>query len=190
MNAPSRRTQMAAMRRRKQLAAIHIGAEQLGLDRDTYESMLWTIARVRSARDLDEAGRDRVLQHLRSRGFKERHPGRPHNARRSPQIRKIEALLADAKRPWKYADAMAQRMFKVDRVTFCRPDQLTKLIAALTYDAQRRRSTTLPTGSASALGSDADQSESAADAKTPTAGSDGLTPSASRGQHPLPSESD
>lgn len=186
----------AARRRKQQLAKIHIGANQLGLDRDTYESMLWTIARVRSARDLDEAGRDRVLQHLRARGFRERNSGRPHNARRSPQIRKIEALLADAKRPWKYADAMAQRMFKVDRVAFCRPDQLTKLIAALTYDAQRRMPQALPTGSASgALESDEDQSDaadgavthssSASDDKTPTAGGDEscLVTSASRGQH-------
>lgn len=186
----------ATARRNKQLAAIHIGAEQLGLDRESYEAMLWTVARVRSARDLDEAGRERVLEHMRARGFRgQRHPGRPHNTDRSPQIRKIEALLAAASRPWKYADAMAQRMFKVDRVAFCQPDQLRKLIAALTYDARRRLSA-LPEGAASASDArspDADQSESDAHGKTPTAGGDVSLPRVhptSRGQHPFEADED
>lgn len=188
------RAKTAAVRRRKQLGAIHIGAEQLGLDRDAYEAMLWTVARVHSARDLDEAGRERVLSHMRSRGFRgQRHPGRPHNTDRSPQIRKIEALLASAQRPWAYADAMAKRMFKIERVAFCQPDQLRKLIAALTYDAQRRLPA-LPEGAASsdARSPVADQSDSAAHGKTPTAGGDVSPPGAStsRGQHPFEGEED
>jgi phage gp16-like protein len=79
-----------------------------------------------------------VLDHLRSRGFKDISRGRPHNASRSPQIRKIEAMLAAAGRTWAYADAIAQRMFHVDRVTFCSAEQQGKLIAALSYDQKRR----------------------------------------------------
>lgn len=114
------------------------------MDREAYEAMLWACARVHSSRDLDAAGRARVLDHLKACGFKGKpgrpHPGRPHNLKseeRGPQLGKIEALLAEAKRPWAYADGMAKRMFGVDHVTFCNPEQLQKLIAALVYDAKR-----------------------------------------------------
>lgn len=54
--------------RKRDLAAIHIAKGQLALDDGTYRDMLWTVARVRSAADLDWAGRKRVLDHLASRG--------------------------------------------------------------------------------------------------------------------------
>lgn len=130
--------------RRRELAKIHLGAKALGLDDDAYRDMLWTIARVRSAKDLDAAGRARVLDHLRACGFKARrgrpHAGRPHNLtaeERGPQLGKVEALLAQAKRPWAYADGMAKRMFNVERVAWCNPEQLQRIIAALVYDAKR-----------------------------------------------------
>jgi len=129
----------AAKARNIELAKIHIAKAQLRLDDDTYRDMLWTVGRVRSAKDLTSDGRRHVLNHLRSRGFKDIGRGRPHNADKSPQIRKVEALLADAKRPWSYADAMARRMFQVDRVTFCTPQQLQKLIAALVIDQRRHK---------------------------------------------------
>lgn len=128
--------------RNADLAQIHIAKKQLSLDDDAYRAMLWTIARVHSAKDLDEGGRRTVLEHLRSRGFRppgRRFPGRPHNTDNSPQLRKIEALLAEGKKPWSYADAMAVRMFHVDRVAFCSRDQLSKLIAALGYDQRRKQ---------------------------------------------------
>ena len=137
---------MSRSRRNRQLAAIHLAARDLGLDRDAYEDVLFTVARVRSAADLDAAGRGAVLEHFRARGWKPRtrknaHPGQPHNLDsedRGPQLKKIEALLADSRLPWAYADGVAKRMFDIDRVQFCRPDQLHKVIAALVYDQRRR----------------------------------------------------
>jgi phage gp16-like protein len=156
MSASSRRDQA----RNTELAKIHIAKAQLRLDDDTYRDMLWTLARVRTAKELTSDGRRRVLDHLRSRGFVDRGRGRPHNANNSALIRKIEALLADAKRPWAYADGMAKHMFKVDRVTFCSYEQLRKLVAALTYDAKRRarKEPPVPTGSDAAAASAASQS--------------------------------
>ncbi len=124
--------------RRRQLAAIHMRAKQLGLDRETYEQMLWTVARVNSARDLDEAGRRRVLDHMRSLG----HGRRLHNVEsrdRGPLLRKIRAMLDQRSRKVQYADGMAKHMFGVTRVEWCTPDQLRRIVAALTYDEQRRR---------------------------------------------------
>jgi phage gp16-like protein len=147
--------------RNVELAKIHIAKNQLALDDETYRNMLWTIARVRSAKDLTSDGRRRVLDHLRSRGFKDLGRGRPHNADNSRLIRKIEAQLAAAKLPWAYAHGMAKKMFRVDHVTFCSADQLRKLIAALAYDANRRaKQGPVPTGSdePSSQMSDEDQS--------------------------------
>ncbi|MEX2524474.1 MAG: regulatory protein GemA [Gammaproteobacteria bacterium] len=116
------------------------------MDDETYRDMLFTIARVRSAADLDAQGRQDVLRHLRACGFRGKparprhHPGAPHNIDsdvRGPMLKKIEAYLAEAKRPWSYVDGMAQHMFHVDRVAMCGPQQLRKIIAALDYDARR-----------------------------------------------------
>jgi len=137
---------MARDRRQAELAKIHLGRKQLGLDEASYRAMLWRLARVRSAADLDAGGRQAVLAHLRALGFRARpgkgYPGRPaaiDSADRGPQLRKIEALLADAGRPWAYADALAERICGVERVGFCKPDQLGQVIAALQIDADRRR---------------------------------------------------
>jgi hypothetical protein len=50
--------------RRRELARIHCLKAEVGLDDGTYRDMLWTVARVRSAADLDFAGRQRVIAHL------------------------------------------------------------------------------------------------------------------------------
>lgn len=128
--------------RRRDLAKIHIGAKELGLSRADYECLLWTVARVKSSSELDAHGRRKVLQHMRSRGFKPRSKGRTKPApERELMVAKIRALLINAKdgaRPDSYADAMAQRMFQVERFEWCNPDQLRKLIQALEVDKRRR----------------------------------------------------
>jgi len=136
----------ATDQRKSELARIHIAKQQLALDEETYRAMLWTVARVHSSADLDHAGRQAVLAHLRGRGFRQRgrrgHPGRPHNintADRGPLLQKIEAYLAESGRPWAYADGMARRICKRDRVALCDASQLRKLVAALEYDARRHR---------------------------------------------------
>ncbi|MEW5833607.1 MAG: regulatory protein GemA [Pseudomonadota bacterium] len=77
-------TARARPARNGELAMIHIAAQQLGMDDSTYRDMLWTIARVRSAKDLDQAGRDQVLRHLAAVGWKD-----PRNASgRQPRYKK------------------------------------------------------------------------------------------------------
>lgn len=126
-------------RRKAELAKIHIARSQLALDEDTYRAMLWTVARVHSAADLDDIGRRRVLDHLAGLGFKTRRPGRSTPAEgKERMVAKIYALLAD--RPVEYADGMARKMFHVERFEWCTGEQMHKLIAALTYDAKRRAS--------------------------------------------------
>jgi len=130
--------------RRSELAKIHMAKKELGLDRDTYEDVLWTVARVRSAADLDSTGRFKVIAHFKALGWKSK-GGRKWG--RKPRVtgdktalnNKLEALLADNQLPWKYADGMAKRMFKVDKVGWLKADQLHKLVAALQISINRKK---------------------------------------------------
>jgi phage gp16-like protein len=141
--------------RRRDLAFIHMAAKALGMDtldkdpNSEYRCLLWTLARVRSSKDLDFAGRKRLRQHLESCGYQSKpgrkpFPGRPHNVDIHPQLRKIEALLADARRPWAYADGIAEKMFGKDKVAFCNSEEWQKIIAALVFDEQRRKEKAQP----------------------------------------------
>lgn len=126
--------------RKSELAQIHIAKAQLGLDDETYRAMLWSIGRVRSAADLDWAGRKRVLDHLRGCGARiGRHPGAPKPAAdRRELLGKIEAQLADMGLPWAYGHAMAKRMFRVEKLDWCDAAQLHKIVAALAYKQKKR----------------------------------------------------
>ena len=124
-------------RRHAELAKIHIAKKQLALDEPTYRAMLWTIGRVESSKDLDTHGRQTLLEHLKSRGFVYRARPRPSEDR-EPLVNKIRAMLRAADRADAYADAMAKHMFGSAKFTWCNPEQLRKIVAALVYDAKRR----------------------------------------------------
>lgn len=117
--------------RNAELAKIHIGKKQLGLDKETYEAMLWTVARVESSADLDDAGRKSVLEHMKSRGFKSTTTPDVANIKK-PLMGKIGALLADMGLTWAYADGVAKQMHKRDRLQWCDAQQLRGVVAALT----------------------------------------------------------
>lgn len=137
--------------RRKDLARIHLAKKEVGLDDDAYRELLKGTTGKTSAADLTNRGRWQVLQALAKLGAKaaaEPFPGRPARPRpdKAGLIEKIEAQLADAKRPWAYAHAMAQRMFRVDQIQWCDADQLRRIVAALAYDAKRREKPETPDG--------------------------------------------
>ena len=135
--------------RRRDLARIHILAAELGMDTHDqnpeceYRAMLWTLGRVRSAADLDHAGRQAVLDHLGKRkGTPAPRPergGRPaFSAECGALGAKLDKQLEAAALPWSYAAGIAKRMFNVEHLEWCRPEQLRKIVAALEYSARRK----------------------------------------------------
>jgi phage gp16-like protein len=136
------------MSRNPSLAKIHIAKKQLGMDDATYRAMLLQHGGASSSKDLSPIGLAKVLAHLEKSGFKPAPAkaaarSRPAvGADREPMMRKVGALLADAGRPWAYADGVAKRLFanttKVERIEFCDVAHLTKVVAALSFDAKRR----------------------------------------------------
>jgi len=128
-----------------QIRTIKVAVRQLGLDEETYRALLMRVTGKSSCAQMSDGERGKVLDALKAQGFVLERNGksvihhRPKDTRREPRAdNKVEALLADAKRPWDYAHAMARHMFGVDRLEFLRSGQLHKLIAALQIDANRR----------------------------------------------------
>lgn len=138
--------------RRQKIAAIHVARSQLGMEEDTYRELLARVSSAygpecRSAKDLDAEQLRAVLDEMRRLGAARpgahkagQYPGTPHNIDRlGPEIAKIEAQLADMKLPWSYADAIARRMYRIERVAWCRkPEQLVGVLAALHVEQEKR----------------------------------------------------
>lgn len=126
------------------LKKIHIARRDLGLDDDVYRSILARVAGVQSSKELTPRQIGRVLAEFERLGWQPK-PSTKRAGRAAPRpsderkalVGKIEAQLAAAGRPWAYADALALRMFQVERAEWCDPDQLRRLVAALAYDAKR-----------------------------------------------------
>ena len=137
------RKSTSAKRRRSELAKIHIGEKQLYKCKDEYRDMLEAVAGVRSAADLDAAGRGKVIEHMAACGAvftAARKSGRRKLAKgpveTERQISKIRALLADGGLPESYAEAILQRMTKHPHkvpLTWANGEQLRNVIAALEY---------------------------------------------------------
>lgn len=133
-------------RRRKDLAMIHIARKQLKMDEPAYRQMLTEVAGVRSAAELGQDDRRKVLAHLKDSGFKSFHKSASRSGMhvtpsedRAPYIAKIGYLLTDMQLSWAYADGMARKMFGVDFVRWLKPGQLQKIMVALIYHKKRKK---------------------------------------------------
>lgn len=104
--------------RKRELAQIHIAKAALGLAEDTYRDMLWTVARVRSASELDWGGRKRVLEHLKACGWNSRPAKRSRQLAGDPQSKMIRALWLDLHEAGAVRDASEQALASyVRRIT-------------------------------------------------------------------------
>ena len=144
----------------KQIKLIHVVKGALLLDDATYRAMLAGYG-VESSKDLREAQAELLLHDLqtkaeaagvwkrrgapRGKGHAPRNMQRPDattlrsygRLSRAKQLEKIEALLTVGGKSWEYADALAQRICKVDRLTFVPEGELYKVITALRKQAVR-----------------------------------------------------
>ncbi|ENS5448867.1 TPA: gp16 family protein [Morganella morganii] len=129
----------------KKLVGIIKAAQQyLKMDDETYRSVLVRLTGKDSATRLtpDELGA--VRDYFHAHGYPRRSPkkyGRKPNVPvpKKSVLNKIEALLADAGRPWEYAESLAKRMFNRQKIDWLDHDELVKLMQALAVDQKRRR---------------------------------------------------
>ena len=129
---------------------IHTLKGKLQMDDDLYRAMLAGYG-VASSTELSADRANKLLDELSAKavasGVWERRPGKrgttgkPKNMdgyrSRAQQLQKIEALLTIGKKSWSYADALAQRICKVDKISWVPDHELYKIITALRKQAQR-----------------------------------------------------
>lgn len=149
--------------RKRELAAIHIARGQLGMDEDTYRDMLWTVARVRSAADLDWTGRKRVLDHLAGCGARigGKATARPNRANEwafidraaedcRPMLRKLCVLCRELGiergKQVRYVEGVARQMSGIEDggavvkpLAMCSYTELWRITAALNKHLQRQK---------------------------------------------------
>ena len=129
--------------RNRQLARLHCLKRDLHFSEEDYRAMLVNSFNVDSAGKLDArllAGLVKSLERSARQRASKPYPGRPRNmdaGERAAQLSKVEALLAEAARPWAYADGIARAMFGVEKVSWCDSDHLRGVITALVKDAKR-----------------------------------------------------
>ena len=127
--------------RNAELAQIHIAKKDLGLDDDTYRSMLFTVARVHSSKDLDFHGRKRVLAHMKARGWKNKPAAKAKSTRplaSDDQSKKIRALWIELRDAGAVNDpseaalaAYVRRMTKVSALQWLSVEQASRVIESL-----------------------------------------------------------
>jgi len=123
--------------RNGELAQIHLAKQQLGMDDESYRNVLWTVARVKSAADLDWSGRKRVLDHMKACGFKVQSKKlatahKPLAMTKEAIEAKISVQLKELGQNWPYAYGVGRRIFpKIARFEFLDVEQLGKVSSAL-----------------------------------------------------------
>lgn len=127
---------------------IQIAKKQLNLSDEEYRSILLGQGGADSSKELDHAGRQRVLDYLKTLGFKpkasanSKRPVRPTpSADALPLVRRIRAqLISLDRKPDEYADGIAKQMLGDETPEFfewCHVRDLDRISKALTYQQNR-----------------------------------------------------
>lgn len=127
----------------KEKAIIHLAKQQLAMTEKEYRAALGKLG-VASSKDLTYPQYEKLLQKFQGDGFvitgkKKGQYNRTPNATwdKEPMLKKIGALLRVMNLNWHYADGIARRMFKVDVASWCAPEQLHSIVAALEYKRRK-----------------------------------------------------
>ncbi|WPU22587.1 regulatory protein GemA [Cedecea neteri] len=126
------------------IGAIKAGQNWLQWDDSTYRGVMFRITGKVSSTKCSMEELQNLREYMHEQGFPRKtarkHGRRPNVATgRKATLGKIEALLADAGRPWQYAESVSQRMFEQKVIEWLDDEQLTKLLQALIIDARRRQ---------------------------------------------------
>lgn len=126
--------------KRNLIRIVHTGKSSLGWDDDTYRDVLARQTGKRSARDCSVTELEKVVLYMRTLGFAATSRGRRPRvaAGRKGMLSRIEALLAEANRPWSYLDGVIERMLGEKKpVDWLNDDQVRKVMQMLIVDAKR-----------------------------------------------------
>jgi phage gp16-like protein len=127
------------------LAMIHIAKKELALTDEHYRIILDAVTGKESAASITDLQATAVLERFKELGWKAKQARkkgkRPRNMEdfgsKAEQLKKIEALLTVGGKSWAYADGIAKRICKVDKVEWVTDGNLYKVITALRMQAKR-----------------------------------------------------
>ncbi|TDX60780.1 uncharacterized protein DUF1018 [Methylosinus sp. sav-2] len=129
----------------KQVAMLHVAKKQLGLDDETYRSILKKVGGAESAAELDRYGYEEALAEFKRLGFRATSPNRSFGLRRgmaTPEqvglIRKLWTEWAAGEEPEKGLDAWLERSFHVSALRFLPADKAGKAINGLRAMLRRK----------------------------------------------------
>ena len=137
---------------KRQIAVVHVAANELQMVDADYRAMLQRVAGVSSSRDLDEAGFEKVMAEFERLGFRRPHRRQQGANRREQDVRRegfaTPKQLGRMRALWKaYSgndDELAlgqwlEKHFHVSSVRFVRDSSAGKVIAVLDKMAAWRR---------------------------------------------------
>lgn len=141
-------SKLARDHRNSDMVKIHIAKKQLNLSDEQYRAILAGRGGAESSKDLDHAGRQRVLDYFKTLGFKpkaattSKRPARPTPSTDAlPLVRRIRAqLISLDRKPDEYADGIAKQMLGDETPKFfewCHVRDLERISKALTYQQNR-----------------------------------------------------
>ncbi|HML92213.1 regulatory protein GemA [Methyloceanibacter sp.] len=129
----------------KQISVVHLAKKRLELDNSTYRAVLMKYAGTESAKDLDQAGFERVMSHFNRLGFRSDWLKRTYGHRQgfaSPrQIDLIRNLWVEWSDEGNETglDHWLERKFGVSALRFATPAVAHKAITALKAMKTRKR---------------------------------------------------
>ncbi len=122
---------------------IKMGMQQLIWTDAQYRDTLQSLTNKRSATEMNDAEHGRVIEHMLACGAQLKWNKRQHAkiaGEKEPLVKKIRMLLIHlGNRTDGYADALAKRMYKVDRFEWCDVRGLIGIVTALSKELDRIR---------------------------------------------------
>lgn len=125
------------------IAKIHIGKSQLQMDNDSYRALLYRTAKKNSCTEMTVIELEAALKEMKRLGFvpSRKETGKKPNVAKSKTavLSKIEAILADLRLSWSYAEGMAKQMFGREKIEWLNVIETQKLLQALIYHQRRQQ---------------------------------------------------
>lgn len=125
-----------------QIQVIHVAKKQVGMTEDEYRDLLESVG-VETCKDLTNKGFSIVMNHFEQLGFKSKSkfcPGHPDESLpegKRGYLKKIDAILQDIGEDRAYADGLAKKRFKVEKVHWLKPENIRKVMQMLIYHQER-----------------------------------------------------
>ena len=129
----------------KQIKLLQVARRQLGWSQADYDAAVKERFGVASGKDLTQGQFKELLRHLEKCGFRYQGPGRVKKAppidrqpeRKQAVLGAVAGALQRLGKEWRYADAIARKMFGIDMLAWCDEEQIRKVLAALEYKRRK-----------------------------------------------------